>query len=181
MKVLITFADGFEEIEAITCVDVLRRAGIDVITASLKEKTVRGAHNLEIISDSFLADVKIDELDGIVLPGGMPGSINLRDSRDIIEIVKELYRRNKLIAAICAAPLVLERAGVITNKNITCYPGIEVDLKSASYTGDRVVVDGNIITGKGPGAAHEFAIKIVEYLVGEDKAGKLKKSMIADF
>ena len=104
----------------------------------------------------------------------MPGSINLRDSRDIIEIVKELYRRNKLIAAICAAPLVLERAGVITNKNITCYPGIEVDLKSASYTGDRVVVDGNIITGKGPGAAHEFAIKIVEYLVGEDKAGKLK-------
>jgi len=181
VQILIPFADGFEEIEAITCVDVLSRADINVITASLKENVVRGAHRIEIVTDLFIDNINTSELDGIVLPGGMPGSINLQNSNEIIKIVKELYQNNKLIAAICAAPLVLEEAGIITNRNITCYPGIEEELKSANYLEDRVVVDGNIITGKGPGAALEFAVKVVEYLLGENRAEMLKNSMITTF
>lgn len=181
MRILIPFADGFEEIEAITCVDVLRRADINVITASLKENVVRGAHRIEIITDLFIGDINTKELDGIILPGGLPGSVNLRNNGEIIKIVKELEQRNKLIAAICAAPLVLEEAGIITNRNITCYPGIEEELKSANYLEDRVVVDGNIITGKGPGAALEFAVKVVEYLLGENRAEMLRMSMITNF
>lgn len=181
MKILIPFAEGFEEIEAITCVDVLRRADINVITASLKGNVVEGAHKVEIVTDLSLIDVNTKELNGIVLPGGMPGSINLQNSNEIINIIKELYQDNKLIAAICAAPIVLEKSGVINGRFVTCYPGIEKELKSARYCNDRIVVDENIITGKGPGAALEFAVTIVKHLLGNDKAKMLMKSMITMF
>ncbi len=181
MKIMVPFADGFEEVEAITNVDVLRRAEIDVLTVTLDKETVIGAHNLEIITDYTLSNINITELDGIILPGGMPGAANLRNDLRIINIVKELYRNNKLIAAICAAPIVLEEAGIIKNRQITSYPGFESQLKSSVYKTDRIVIDNNIITGRGPGVALEFALAIVSYLKNDQIADQIKKDMIADF
>ncbi len=181
MKIMVPFADGFEEIEAITNVDVLRRAEINVITISLEKKIVKGAHNIEFITEGNINDVDITQLEGIVLPGGMPGAVNLRDNKKIIDIVKELYKNNKLIGAICAAPIVLEKAGIINDKKVTSYPGFENKLKSCKYKSDRVVIDGNIITGRGPGTALEFALSIVRYLKNDKISEQIRKDMIANF
>ena len=181
MKIMVPFADGFEEIEAITNIDVLRRAEINVITISLEKKIVEGAHNIEFITEGNINDVDITQLEGIVLPGGMPGAVNLRDDKKIIDIVKELYKNNKLIGAICAAPIVLEKAGIINDKKVTSYPGFENKLKSCEYKSDRVVIDGNIITGRGPGTALEFALSIVRYLKNDKISEQIRKDMIANF
>ncbi len=181
MKIMVPFADGFEEIEAITNVDVLRRAEIDVLTVSLDKEIVTGAHNIEFLTDFNISNVDITELEGIILPGGMPSAANLRDNLKIINIVQELYKNNKLIAAICAAPIVLEKAGIIKNKKVTSFPGFESQLKSSVYKTDRVVIDNNIITGRGPGVALEFALAIVNYLKNDQIAYQIKKDMIAEF
>lgn len=179
MKIMIPFAAGFEEIEAITNIDVLRRAGIDVVTVSLNDNLlVKGAHSITFKADLNLKDIVSEELDGIILPGGMPGAANLRDNSKIIKILKNLNRENKLIAAICAAPIVLEEADVIQGKNVTSYPGFEDDLSSCNYISDRVVCDNNIITGRGPGAALEFALAIVNYLLDDETSDQLKEDMI---
>jgi 4-methyl-5(b-hydroxyethyl)-thiazole monophosphate biosynthesis len=181
-KVIIPLAEGLEEIEAVTNIDVLRRAGVEVTTVCLAEDLkVVGDHGIEITADKNINAVQADDLDGIILPGGMPGAANLRDDERVIELVKNLNKANKLVAAICAAPIVLEKAGVIKDKLVTSYPGFEKEVTSCNYQQDRVVIDENIITARGPGVALEFAIKLVEYLVGSDKAQELKAAMLTNF
>lgn len=181
MKILIPLADGLEEIEAITNIDVLRRAGTEVITAGLNDLEVTGAHDIVIKADRLIDEVRAEEFDGIILPGGMPGSTNLRNNDKVIKLVQKLNTDGKLVAAICAAPIALEKAGVIRNRKATSYPGFDREMVSCDYLEERVVVDGNLITGRGPGVALEFAITVVQYLLGEEKAAELKEGMLANF
>lgn len=177
MKILVPFAEGFEEIEAFTIVDVLRRAGIKVDMVGVTGTMITGAHGVKVMVDKKLTDVKIDEYDGIVLPGGSQGVVNLGRSASLIEMIKKLFTKEKLIAAICASPVILAKAGLLDNKKATIYPGMESELPYPR--GDRVVVDGNIITSQGPGTAMEFALKIVEKLLGKTKALELKEKLVA--
>ena len=181
-KILLMLAEGFEEVEALTVVDYLRRKDIICDTCSIAEsKNVEGAHRISVESDKVLKDiVDIEGYDGIVLPGGLPGSTNLRDNDRVIELVKDFDKNEKLIAAICAAPIVLEKAGIIDGKNITSYPGTEGELKSGKYKEDLVVRDGHIITSRGPAVAVYFALEIVDYLIGERNKEDLKKEILLD-
>ena len=180
MNIIVFLADGFEEVEALTVVDYLRRKDILVDTVSITDDTkVKGAHNITVIADKKIA--AIDDLasyDGVVIPGGMPGATNLRDDERVIDIIKELNNRDKLVAAICAGPIVLERAGIIKGKRVTSYPGFEDVFKNSIYIEKPVVRDGNIITSRGPALAVDFAIEIITYLLGEDKGMELKKDIL---
>jgi 4-methyl-5(b-hydroxyethyl)-thiazole monophosphate biosynthesis len=176
MRVLVPLAEGFEEIEAITIIDVLRRASIDVVTAALAELVVKGSHGISVTADARLDDVASAAFDAVVLPGGMPGSRTLRDDERVLGIVRRLAREHKLVAAICAAPIALEAAGVLRGKRATSYPGNE--LPSARYTEERVVADGALITSRGPGTALEFALTLVERLNGPEATQKLRTGMI---
>ena len=181
MKVIVFLADGFEEVEALTVVDYLRR--IDNITVDMvaieEDLRVIGAHNIEVKADKTIGQLQdLSKYDAVVIPGGMPGSTNLRDSNKVISTVQELNNAGKLIAAICAGPIVLEKAKVIDGKRVTSYPGFEKDLENSIYKEDDVVVDGNIITSRGPAKAVDFSIEIVKYLVGEDKAKELKTKIL---
>ena len=177
-NILLLMADGFEEIEGITCIDVLRRADIKVVTASINNIEVCGSHNIIVKADTIIDSIDTSPFDGVVLPGGMPGSSNLRDNEKVIKIVKEMNEKRGLIAAICAAPIVLERAGVIEGKNATSYPGFNNEMGSCTYLEDRVVFDNNILTARGPGVAMEFSFAIVEYLTGSSKVDELKRGML---
>ncbi len=176
MKVLVPLADGFEEIEAIAIVDVLRRAGLDVVMAGLPGTMVRGSRNVKIIADAKMDDVNPDEFDALVLPGGDPGYKNLGQSQKILNMIRDFHSQGKLVCAICASPLVLAKAGILEDKKATVYPGLERDIPKPR--GDRVVVDGNIITSQGPGTAIEFALKIVESLLGKDRAEMVRKQIV---
>ncbi len=178
LKIIIPLAEGFEEIEAVTCIDVLRRGGIEVVTVALDSLDVKGAHNIIIRADTSISSINYSKFDGILLPGGMPGATTLRDDERVIKLIQELAKGEKLIAAICAAPIALEQAGILTNKKATSYPGFDKEMVSCNYQNDRVVVDNNIITGRGPGVALEFALNIVSYLVGETKVEELEKGML---
>lgn len=163
-KVAVILADGFEEIEALTVVDVIRRAKVECDTVSINKTEVTGAHKIKVEADAIISD-KIKDYDMIVLPGGMPGSTNLRDNDKVIEIVKYFNDNKKLIGAICAAPIVLEKANVIEGRTITSYPGYEEELSKANYISDKIVVeDGNMITSRGPATALEFSYKLLEKL-----------------
>jgi len=177
-KILIPLAEGFEEIEAVTNIDVLRRAGLDVITAGIGSKNIEGDHGIKIEADTEINEIDAADLDAVVLPGGMPGAANLRDSNELRNIIKQLNEENKLCAAVCAAPIVLEAAGILEGKKATSYPGFDKDMPSCNYQEERVVIDGNLITGRGPGVAMEFAMTIVEYLIDEETKIELQKSMI---
>ncbi len=178
-KVLIHLANGFEEIEAITPIDVLRRAGCEVVTVSVTGKhEVIGAHGITVLADKLFAEQDYDHADMILLPGGQPGSDNLNRHEGLKQQIIAFDHLGKLLAAICAAPLVLGSAGVLKGKRATCYPGVESRLTGATYTGNAVEVDGHIITGKGPGLALIFSLTLVEKLVGKSKVEELKKAMI---
>jgi len=177
-NILIPLAEGFEEIEAVTNIDVLRRAGFNVVTAGIDSKNIEGDHGIKIEADLQIKEVKSEEITDIVLPGGMPGAANLRDSSELLKIIREVNDRGGLCAAICAAPIVLEAASVLEGKNATSYPGFDSQMESANYKTDRVVKDGNIITGRGPGVALEFALEVVEYLADKDAAKELKDAML---
>ncbi|RCW49849.1 DJ-1 family glyoxalase III [Halanaerobium sp. MA284_MarDTE_T2] len=178
--VIIPLAEGFEEIEAVTSIDILRRAGIEVITVGLDTDVVKGAHKLKIETDKRLKDVLNYYFDAVVLPGGMPGAANLRESSELLNLIKNINAKKGLIAAICAAPIVLEAAGVLKDREATSYPGYDSEMESANYSEERVVVDRNLITARGAGAAAEFALEIVKYLVGEDEAFSLKEAMFIE-
>jgi len=180
-KVFIHLADGFEEVEAITPIDVLRRAGCEVTTVSISGKReVTSTRGVTILADKLFEEADYNGADMIVLPGGQPGADNLNRHNGLKAQI-EIYRnRNKDIAAICAAPLVLGSAGVLKGKRATCYPGVEGKLTGATCTGNLVETDGNIITGKGPGAAMAFALTLVERLVGKAKVEELKNAMIIE-
>jgi 4-methyl-5(b-hydroxyethyl)-thiazole monophosphate biosynthesis len=177
-KILIPLAEGFEEIEAVTNIDVLRRAGLDVITAGIGSKNIEGDHGIKVEADTVISEIDTADLDAVVLPGGMPGAANLRDSNELRNIIKKLNEENKLCAAVCAAPIVLEAAGILDGKKATSYPGFDKDMPSCNYQEDRVVIDGNLITGRGPGVAMEFVMTIVEYLLDEETKEELQKSML---
>jgi 4-methyl-5(b-hydroxyethyl)-thiazole monophosphate biosynthesis len=176
MKVLVPLADGFEEIEAVTIIDLLRRAGIDTVTASIGAATVKGSHGITVIADMLL-DEKT-RFDAIVLPGGMPGSDNLKNDPQIISIIKEINNSGGLTAALCAAPIVLSEAGILKSRKFTCYPGFEKDIPEGICVKESVVTDGSIITGMGAGPAPLFALEIIKYLTNEETAQKIKEQII---
>lgn len=180
-KILIHFANGFEEVEAITPVDVLRRAGCEVITVSVTgKKEVTSARGVTILADKLFEESDYSRADVILLPGGQPGSDNLNRHEGLKKQIKAFHEQGKIISAICAAPLVLGSAGILKGKKATCYPGVESQLTGATCTGNAVEVDGNIITGKGPGVALKFSLTLVEKLVGKAKADELRKAMIVE-
>lgn len=176
-KVLTILAEGFEETEAIIPVDVLRRLNVEVVTAGLTGEKITGAHNVAWEADTVLENTDITEFDAVILPGGMPGSANLRESDKVMEVLKKASEGGKLLCAICAAPIALGRAGLIKGKKVTAYPGFEKQLEGAEYTGNLVEKDGNVITGKGPGAAFKFAYTIAGALGLEKEAAELYPKM----
>lgn len=175
MKVLVFLADGFEEVEALTVVDYLRRMEVEVDLVSIGEdRQVSGSHGITVLADKLMKDIdSISSYDGLVVPGGLPGASNLRDNERVIQLIKDMDEKEGMLAAICAGPIVLERAGVIEGKEITSYPGFEDQLKSGNYKQAPALLDANIITARGPYYAVDFAIEIVKYLLGEEKAQEL--------
>lgn len=166
-KVALFLANGFEEIEALATVDILRRAQIPVETISVSnEKTVTGAHNVSAIADRTFQEADFSGVEVLVLPGGMPGAKNLNEHDGLKELIARFNDEGKQIAAICAAPMVLGGLGLLRDKRATCYPGFEAELAGAQATGENVVVDGNITTGRGPGLAFDFALRLVEQIAG---------------
>lgn len=180
MKTIFVFlADGFEEIEALTPIDVLRRAGLSVQTVSVMNgQVVTGAHGVPVLADAMFADIHSEDAEMILLPGGLPGATNLDAHEGLGNMILDFAKEEKPLAAICAAPLVFGNRGLLEGKKATCYPGFETYLKGAEYTAALVEKDGNFITGKGPGAAMEFAFAIVEKYCGIDKVNELKQGMM---
>lgn len=163
-KVLILLADGFEEIEMTVPVDIFRRLGINVCLAGIENEKVIGAHDIVYNADTCLKKLNTKDFDAVLLPGGMPGAKNLQNSQSVIQLVKDFNSKEKLMCAICAAPIVFGKAGILENKTVTCYPGFETELGNVNYTSRLCEHDGNIITGKGPGAAFAFTREIAETL-----------------
>ena len=177
-KVALLLADGFEEVEVVTPADFLRRAGIQVVISSVGGELVTGSNNIVIKADSTIDALPAD-LDGIILPGGMPGATNLAQSEVVTKLLNKMNNDNKLVAAICAAPaLVLGGAGLLEGRKFTCYPGFEKEVTAADFSTERVVQDGNIITSRGPGTAAEFSIAVIEYLLGSDAANSVKEGTL---
>lgn len=172
-------ADGFEEIEALTVVDVLRRADIDIKTVSIKEdEFVVGRSNIVVKADYLIDDMDFDDEDMLILPGGMPGTLNLETNRKVQKLIKKFADDNKWIASICAAPSILGKANYLKGINATCYPGFEKFLEGANYINKKVVVSENFITSQGAGTAFDFAYEIVKVLKDDIEVSKLKESMI---
>lgn len=176
--VYVMLADGFEEIEALAVVDILRRAGIDVLTASITDGyIVTGTHNIKVTADTKITDTALEDAEMVVLPGGMPGTNNLFKSKPLEKALDNRVKKGKWIAAICAAPMILGKRGYLDGREATCYPGFEKDLKGAVIKDQKVVISGNFITSKGPGAALQFALAIVSILKDQQTALKLQFQM----
>ena len=181
MRIGVFFGEGFEEIEALTTVDLLRRAGYDVETVSVSNTHhVMGAHGVEIKTDYYISEVSVSAMDMIVLPGGK-GHRNLEKCAHLVKRIKKFNDEGKLIAAICASPSILGRAGVLEGKKATCYPGFEGELHGATYTGTEAEWDKNIITGRGAGTSTAFALKIIEAVSGKEAAEKMAESICYDY
>lgn len=182
MKTIYVFlAEGFEEVEALTPVDVLRRAGLPVETVSVTGvRTVNGAHGVPVVADKVFEEVKEADAEMIVLPGGLPGATNLDEHEGLSCLIRTFAEAGRPLAAICAAPLVYGKRGLLKGKKATCYPGFENFLEGADYTAALVEKDGNFITGKGPGAAMEFAFALAEKYVGAAKVQELKQGMMIE-
>ncbi|MCK4733454.1 MAG: DJ-1/PfpI family protein, partial [Methanophagales archaeon] len=177
MAVVVFLATGFEEIEAMGIVDTLRRAGIEVVIAGLQTGAIEGGHGVKVVPDREIEGINIEDFDAVVLPGGSPGYVNLGNDKRVLDAVRKAFELGKVVAAICAAPSVLAKAGILEGKKATIYPGLETALAGAKHINERVVVDGKIITSQGPGTALEFGVKLVETLVGEKSARELKDSL----
>jgi len=178
-KILVPLAEGFEEVEAVTVIDVLRRAEMEVIVAGLEGLVVRGAHGISLTCDLLLADLEDTNFEGIVLPGGLPGASNLKKSSRLREIIIDLDKQNKLVSAICAAPTVLYAAGVLAGKKATCYPGFEKEMGEIEFSDKRVVEDGNVITSRGPGTSIEFALSIISHFQSRKNAEGVRQALLA--
>ena len=176
--VLVFLANGFEETEAIAPIDILRRNGRDVVTVGIGEEVITSAHGITVVPDVTEVDISLsDEIEMIVLPGGMPGTLNLEKSRTVQDAIDYCNVNGKYIAAICAAPSVIGKKGLLKGKKATCFPGFEDFLEGAQFTGEPVEMDGNIITARGAGVALEFGLKLVEALSGKPAADKIKEAM----
>jgi 4-methyl-5(b-hydroxyethyl)-thiazole monophosphate biosynthesis len=181
-KALVFLASGFEEIETVTVVDILRRAGVDVTVAGLTPNVTEGKHGVKIAPDKSIDDVKVEDFDAFVVPGGNPGYKNLRNDPRVIAMVKKAFNSNKLVAAICAGPTVLSDAGILEGKACTIYPGMDEELEAGGGKPkhDIVVVDGNIVTSRGPATALPFALKLAEILAGKQVAEAVSKRTLAN-
>ena len=164
-KAALLLAPGFEEIEALTVVDVLRRAGLVCDMIGFYE-SVTGSHAITVQADQVWKG-RLDDYDMVILPGGMPGSANLRDDDRLMQLLQDFQQADKFIAAICAAPIALDRAGILTGKYFTCYDGVQDNIKNGTYCKETVLVDGKLITSRGPSTALAFAYELVRQLGGD--------------
>ena len=177
-KTFIILAEGFEEIEAFTVVDVLRRLNIICDICSVNNAEVSGSHGIKVAADNVFDKMDFDDYDVLILPGGMPGAKNLKSDQRVIKLINKFYKEHKLISAICAAPIVLQEAGIIKDRRVTSYPNFRDELKDSIYLEDVVVQDDNIITSRGPATALEFAFKIAENIQGYENVNITKNSML---
>ncbi|MBR0308677.1 MAG: DJ-1/PfpI family protein [Mogibacterium sp.] len=177
--VLIHLATGFEEVEALTIVDVLRRGGVDAKSVSVTgERMVTGTHGIPVQTDILFEEADYDSCEMIVLPGGMPGAANLGAHSGLTDQIKSFAESGKKVAAICAAPMVLADCGILKGLDATIYPGMEEQLRDAKPTGANVTISGNIITGKGPALAMEFALALVEVLKGPETREQVAEGLL---
>lgn len=174
----VLLAEGFEEIEAITVIDVLRRAGVELKTVGIGSKTITGTHGIPVTCDMCSCEAKAEGLEMVILPGGMPGTTNLGNSEKVAEYVNYCKDNNKWICAICAAPMVLGKLGILQGKKAVCYPGCEGGLTGAEIVKEAVVVDGKVVTSMGPGTATQFALKLAEILKGKEAADQVSSDML---
>ncbi|MHB1053999.1 MAG: DJ-1 family glyoxalase III [Thiobacillus sp.] len=177
-KVLVPLADGCEEIEAITIIDLLRRAGIDVVVAGLKAGIITASRGVQLVPDVTLDVALHHEYDMVVLPGGMPGAVNLKDDARMIALLKKMAAAGKYTAAICAAPMVLAEAGLLEGKQATSYPGFLDAIPGVTLSTAAVVQDGNVLTSRGPGTAMDFALALIEVLSGADKRQQVESALL---
>lgn len=178
-KAVIFLADGFEDIEALATVDILRRGGVEVTIAGVTGMQVTSSHHTKVLADKDIKDIKAADYDAVICPGGMPGATNLMDNQLVIEIVKAAYSQGKIVSAICAAPMVLEKAGVLDGKNFTMYPGMQNYAPSGKYHDDKFVVqDDKVITGAGPAATFKYALELLANLQGKEIAAQVAEGML---
>ena len=172
-------ADGCEEIEGLTVVDIVRRAKMEIVMISITGKReVTSSHQVTFLTDALAAEVDYDTLDGIVLPGGMPGTLNLQADETVNKVIRQFAAEGKLVCAICAAPSVLGAAGILEGKCATCHPGFEEKLTGAKVEEKEVVVDGNVITSRGMGTAIPFALEIVRYFADDETVEQVRKGLV---
>ena len=175
--IYIFLADGFEECEALVPLDILRRANIEVKTVGINNKAVTGSHKISVNCDIVNKDLSLENLDGIILPGGLPGATNLEADKTVQNAIDYCHKNNLLISAICAAPQILGHKNLLKGKSATCFPGFEKELEGATVCNQKVVRDGNIITAWGAGAAFEFGFEILSYLADNTTADQMRKNM----
>ena len=180
MNALVFLATGFEDMEAVGTIDILRRGNIETVTVSVTgNKTVIGVHNIPVIADELFENIDCSGYDALVLPGGGPGSVMLNQHEGVRKALVEHYESGKLIAAICASPRVFGSLGLLVGKKATCYPGIEPELTGATIIDEPTVTDGNIITGRGPGLVFDFGLAILNYLYGSpDVADEVAEGLL---
>ena len=177
-SVYVFCADGFEEVEGLTAVDLLRRAGVSVTMVSIMGRTkITGARNISVNTDILIEDIK-EEADMLVLPGGMPGTLNLAGNETLAALIRSYDDRGKKLAAICAAPSILGVMGILKDKNAVCFPGFEEKLAGANVLDVPAVTDKNVTTGRGMGAATDFALELIRVLQGEDKAKEMAEKIV---
>ena len=178
-KVALFLASGFVEVEALATVDILRRAQIPVVMVSVSDEIViTGAHAIRVVADTLFSETDFSDVEVLLLPGGMPGAAHLNDHDGLKRLIRKFNDRGNSIAAICAAPLVLGGMGLLQGRNATCYPGFEEQLTGANVTGEKVVVDRNITTGRGPGLVFDFALKLVEQIAGTETREAVEKGLL---
>ena len=178
-KVCVLLADGFEEIEGLTVVDLLRRAKIYVDTISIMDDyIVHGAHGINVQTEDLFDEVDFDEFDMVVLPGGMPGTLNLKEHEGLRNLIGEFDKKKKYLAAICAAPSILSELGILKGRKACAYPSFEEGLDCAQDVHEAAVTDGHVTTGRGMGAAIPFALKLTELLCGTEKANEIAESIV---
>lgn len=170
-------ADGFEETEALAALDVMRRAKLDVATVGVTGEFVTSSHKVTVKADITPEQISLDNIEGVILPGGMPGTLNLEKSDCVIDCVKYCYKNGKIVAAICAAPSILGHLGMLSGRKATCFPGFETELNCAEYTAAHTEIDGKIITAKGAGCAVEFGHAIVSAALSKEDADRVIEEM----
>ena len=178
-KAIVFLANGFEEMEALGTVDILRRGGIEVQTVSITaDPIVTGAHQVPVTANTTIDKAVLNDADALILPGGMPGASNLNNSETVKEALLQQYREGRIVAAICAAPMVLGGLGLLKGRNATCYPGFEPQLIGANATGEAVEVSDNVITGKGPGLVMNFALALVAAIKNDAVAEEVAAGLL---
>lgn len=178
-QILVPLANGFEEVEAISIIDICRRGDIEVIVAGVDDQTAMGAHNIPVVTDCLIDEVDVNTLDMIVLPGGWGGTESLANNKIVQSILKQMQQDDKHIGAICAAPYALDAAGVLSD-NFTCYPSIENKIRTQGYDKNTdTVIDGKVITSQGVGTAICFSLEIIKTLQGNDKYQQIKQEILA--